>query len=141
MPRRTTRINYDYLDRLFAALDRVGINPRELPTEFVRMAWEAKMDHLRSHYDVSICARCKLPRPEDEMDFRYNLCKQCALTLHRKPTRDPRVIDMLLNHRGAQDAHSLDSSSHELLRKLAPKVEPVTSSADDVLERASRRRG
>lgn len=137
--RRVTRINYDYLDKLFAALDKVGIDPRELPREFARMAWEGKMELLKSRYNVSICARCKLPRPEAEMDVRYSLCKQCASTLHHKSTRDPRVMEMLRNHLTAQDEATLAPSSIEMLRKLETETPPVESNVNDILDRAAKR--
>jgi len=137
MHRRTTRVNYPYLNRLFAALDRVGIDPKELPPEFARMAWEAKMNLIKERYNVSVCVRCKLPYPEDEMDLHYNLCKQCASTMHSKSSHDPRVLGMLFDHHGYKDNSHVGASDHERIRKLPTSG----NSATEVLDRISKRGG
>ena len=140
--RRVSRINYDYLDKLFAALDKVGVDPTELPGNFARMAWERKLEFIRERYNVAVCARCKLPKPEDDMDVRYNLCNDCAFTMHRKKSRDPRVVQMLANQYNAKKLGQQDASIHELLRKVAAeKPSPeVPSTAFDILGRAEKRR-
>lgn len=136
------RINYAYLDRLLAALDHVGIDARELPNTFIRLAWQERLQFLRDKYDVPICARCKVPYLQEEMDTRYDLCSSCAETMHRKRAHDPRIADMLVHQYMPQLERTLaaktDSNVSVQIAELTRKM-PTPQSASDVLDRAAKR--
>lgn len=136
MPRHPRRVNYQYLARIFACLDDLGIDPTELPHAFIDMAWEDKLNFLRDRYQIDVCYRCKLPQRPEEMDMRGFTCQACANSARMTQLPDRRIIQ-LLNAAPSKRA-SLPTVSIPELPSEPPT--PVRSSTADVMAALDRRK-
>lgn len=148
------RISYDYVNRLFAALDDLGIDPAGLPPTFLHAAWEDKAYHLKEQYGVSFCPRCKLPKRSEDMDFKYAMCERCGSTLHKRKNVDPRIHALLRAERlrvltGPADPITLPGDKLPAGFQPAPivdvsKIEPppsvATHTVDEIMNMLSRGR-
>ena len=144
MRSRPQRVNYKYLGKLLEALERVNINYEELPHDFLYMPWEAKLEFLRTRYNVDCCVRCKIPIPEDIKDPQYDLCADCGSSLRSKRIKNPRVQSLLAAHYGTRDGNKqyrkLDATLESMLRlqNLEEPTKTATSSILDLLDRRTK---
>jgi len=88
-------MNWEYLSRLLDSLTLLGVDIERLPREFVFMAWEDKAKYIENTCGLHFCYRCKLPKHDNEMDYKYSTCHECAKSLHSNSRTDKRVVAML----------------------------------------------
>ena len=134
--RRVSRINFQFIDRLFQALDHMGIDPTELPRKSHRPIMGEQARGITHTLPVTPCAIvASFPKPEEEMDIRYAMCNSCANTLPRQQTHDPRITNLIVRSASGQESASIV----ERIRNLPTSIPTPTSSSRGHTRRTAKR--